>query len=162
MIHTDTFTRCFPFFIQSMMLIADTGITISSGTSCSIRLTISRRYIDIIAIICQSGNVYGMIVRVRPLASLISVCHFMIGSRTSIFPTRTRIRKTKGLRLQHLAHANVFSPYDSGFRLIALLLTSSHKHLYLHYRITFNIHSHVTYLFSDDDCVLDWNITTIQ
>ena len=86
----------------------------------------------------------------------------MIGSRTSIFPTRTWIRKTKGLRLQHLAHANVSSLYDSGFRLIALVLTSSHKHLHLHYRITFNIHSHVTYLFSDDDCVLDWNITTIQ
>ena len=86
----------------------------------------------------------------------------MTGSRTSIFPTRTRIRKTKGLRLQHLAHANVSSLYGSGFRLIALVLTSSHKHLYLHYRITFNIHSHVTYLFSDDDCVLDWNITTIQ
>ena len=145
-----------------MMLIADTSITISSGTSCSIRLTISRRYIDIIAIICQSGNVYGMIVRVRPLASLISVCRLMIGSRTSIFPTRTRIRKTKGLRLQHFAYAYMLHLYYSGFRLIALVLTSSHKHLYLHYRITFNIHSHVTYLFSDDDCVLDWNITTIQ
>ena len=144
------------------MFITDTSITISSGTSCSIRLTISRRYIDIIAHICQSGNVYGMIVRVRPLASLISVCRLMIGSRTSIFLTRTRIRKAKGLRLQHLAHANVSSLYYSGFRLIALVLTSSHKNLHLNDWITLNIHSHVTYLFSDDDCVLDWNITAIQ
>ena len=49
-----------------------------------------------------------------------------------------------------------------GFCMIMLMLASSNKNIYLYYRITFNIHPHVTDFLTDDNLVLYRNITALQ